>query len=217
MFIEDSRTRVKICGITTLEDGRFASGALADFLGFIFWPGSKRFITAEKASEIIGWTEGPECVGVFVNQPIEEVNRMAEETGIDLIQLHGEESVEYCRQMNKPVIKSFRIKPGMIESDIENLINPYLNHVAYILFDSFDEESYGGTGKTFNWDSLEKLKEQVPVILAGGLNSGNVSEAIQTVRPYAIDVSSSLESEPGIKDFEKMGAFFEAIEALNEQ
>ncbi|MEX0780654.1 MAG: phosphoribosylanthranilate isomerase [Balneolales bacterium] len=217
MYIEDSRTRVKICGITTLEDGRFASGALADFLGFIFWPGSPRFITAEAAAEIIGWTEGPECVGVFVDQPLEEVNRMAEETGVDLVQLHGDESVEYCRQVTKPVIKSFRVKPAMTEVDIANMINPYLNHIAYILFDSFDKDVQGGSGKTFDWTQIEKLKEQVPVILAGGLNAQNIAHAIETVKPFAVDVSSGVELEPGIKDFEKMTAFFEQINNINEE
>ncbi|MEX0686012.1 MAG: phosphoribosylanthranilate isomerase [Balneolales bacterium] len=216
MFIEDRRTRVKICGITTLEDGRFASGAQADYLGFIFWPGSKRYITPERATEIIGWIEGPECVGVFVDQTIEEVNRIAIEAGIDLVQLHGEESVEYCQQMVKPVIKSFRIKPEMTGNDIENLVSPYLDHVSYILFDSYDKIFHGGTGKTFNWNLLEKIRMKVPVILAGGISAENVVQAINSVKPFMVDVSSSLENEPGIKDFDKITEFFEQMDAINE-
>lgn len=203
--------RVKICGITTLEDGRFASGALADFLGFIFWPGSPRFVTAETAKEIINWLEGPEIVGVFVDQPVEEVNRLAEETGIDLVQLHGNETVEYCREVNKPVIKSFRIRPDMTGSDIEAMIRPYINEVSYILFDAWDKHAPGGTGKTFDWSLLEKLKEEVPFILAGGLNPENVTRAVETVKPFAVDVSSGVEEEPGVKDFTKMTDFFDKL------
>ncbi|MEX2639467.1 MAG: phosphoribosylanthranilate isomerase [Balneolales bacterium] len=216
METEGNHTRVKICGITTLEDGRFASGAQADFLGFIFWPGSPRFVTAETAAGIIDWIEGPECVGVFVDQPAEEVNRLAEETGIDLVQLHGDESVDYCLQMNKPVIKSFRVKPGMTAEDLQDMILPYLSHVAFILFDSFDREVQGGSGKTFDWGLIEKLNERIPVILAGGLNPENIARAIETVKPFAVDVSSGVELEPGIKDFEKMTVFFDKIRTINE-
>lgn len=217
MLTENRRTRVKICGITTLEDGRFASGAMADFLGFIFWPGSPRYLAPEAAVEIIGWIEGPECVGVFVDQPAEEVNRIAEDTGIDLIQLHGNESIEYCRKMEKPVIKSFRVKPDMTEEELGNLIKPYLDHVAYILFDAFDKDIQGGTGKTFDWSRIEKLNGHIPVILAGGLNAQNLALAVEMVKPFAVDVSSGVEFEPGIKDFEKMTAFFDQITTINEK
>lgn len=216
MFEEqgESRTRVKICGLTKLEHARYASGAMVDFLGFIFCEKSKRYIEPPEAAAIISWLEGPQTVGVFVDQSIDDVNDIAEKTGVDLIQLHGSESPEYCDLIQKPVIKAFRIPPGMNQEQLFRLIQPYIGHVSYFLFDTFDKSALGGTGKSFNWEILKNFNPDVPFFLAGGISISNVKKAINEVKPFAIDVSSSLEKEPGIKDFEKMEAFFEEINSI---
>lgn len=211
MYIPDTRTRVKICGITQLEDARYASGALVDFLGFIFYDKSPRYISPDKASAIINWIEGPQKVGVFVNQPLDDVNHYALMSGVDLVQLHGDESPEYIDLLDKPVIKSFRIKPEMTESELRYLIEPYYNHVEYFLFDAWDDKEYGGTGKTFDWEILQSIGEEVPFLLAGGLGTHNIRNAIKTVKPFGVDLSSSLESEPGVKDFDKLDDFIEEM------
>jgi len=114
---------VKICGITNLEDARFVSGALADYVGFIFYPDSPRYIEPAKAGAIINWLEGPEKVGVFVNQPLDDVQSIARQTGLDFVQLHGDESVEYCNLMDKPVIKVFHITPETTAGELKDQLN----------------------------------------------------------------------------------------------
>lgn len=214
MYLEDNRTRVKICGITQLEHARYASGAMVDFLGFIFYDKSPRYIQPEKAGAIANWLEGPQKVGVFVNQPLDDVNHIALISGMDLVQLHGEEPPEYIDLLDKPVIKSFRIQPQMTESDLRKMIDPYLSHAEYLLFDAFDEKEYGGTGKTFDWDILQAIGEEIPFFLAGGISAQNVRKAISNVQPFAVDVSSSLESQPGVKDFDKMDEFIDEMREI---
>lgn len=217
MYLEDNKIRIKVCGLTRLEDARYASGALADFLGFIFYPGSPRYISPENAAEIIGWTEGPECVGVFVDQPIEEVAQIVESTGIHVVQLHGDESPEFCAQIDKvKVIKAFRVSSEMTTDHLRYLMDPYTKHVDYFLFDTRVEGQHGGTGKTFDWEILGDLSEEYDLFLSGGLNPGNVGKAIQTVHPFAVDLSSGLESSPGVKDVGLMEDFFEEMEKINE-
>ena len=213
MYIKDNRTRIKICGITRLEDARFASGALADYLGFIFVESSPRYINPEDATEIIGWVEGPQCVGVFANKKPGEINALALECGLHMVQLHGDETPEDCFNINLPVIKAFRIKPDMETRDIIEMVQPYRNVVEYVLFDSWNKDALGGTGKTFDWTQLENIAEDYPFFLAGGLHSGNIREAIKKTHPYAIDLSSSLEEAPGIKDFDLID---ELMAELNE-
>jgi phosphoribosylanthranilate isomerase len=218
MFVEeDARTRVKICGLTKLEHARYASGAMADYLGYIFYDKSPRYIEPAEASAIISWIEGPENVGVFVDQLLDDVNEIAVMTGIDYIQLHGEESPEYCQLIEKPIIKSFRIKAGSTQEELEAMIAPYEGVAEYFLFDTYDQDAQGGTGKNFNWDILKNWDNETPFFLAGGLSSGNISKAIRTVKPYAIDVSSSLEAEAGIKDLDKMDTFFEEVRRIWEK
>ncbi len=217
MFIEEIRVRTKICGLTRLEDARFASGALADYLGFIFWPGSKRFIRPEDAKEIINWLEGPECVGVFVNQGIDEVNDSAHIAGVDYVQLHGEESPDFCRLMEHKIIKAFRVSPEMTEDHLRYLMDPYTNVVDFFLFDTFVKGEPGGTGKTFDWEVLYEISEDYPLFLSGGLTPQNVMTAMKKVHPFAVDVSSGVEEAPGIKDFVKLDSFFEAVRLFNDQ
>lgn len=209
MFEEpEKRTKVKICGITTLEDARFVSGAMADYLGFIFYSGSSRYIEPAKAGAIINWIEGPEKVGVFVNQPLDDVNQIITETGLDLVQLHGNESPEYCGLIDKPIIKVIHITPETKSADLQNSLNLYESAVDYFLFDTKTENEWGGTGKKFNWILLKEITIGRPFFLSGGLNADNIQNAIEQIQPYAVDLSSSLEISPGLKDFDKIELFF---------
>ncbi len=214
---EEERTKVKICGLTSLEDARFAAGALANYLGFIFFEESPRYISHAEAGAIINWIEGPECVGVFVNQPMDDVNMIARQTGIDLVQLHGNESPEYCELIDKPVIKVIHVESGTSESDLKTAVEPYLSTVDYLMFDTKVEEKWGGTGKTFEWSLIKNVAEGKPIFLSGGLNVENIRRACREVSPYAVDLSSSLESEPGRKDFDKVEAFMEEMRDIWEE
>lgn len=212
MFADpEERTKVKICGITSLEDARFVSGALAHYMGFNFYEESPRHVTPAKAGAMINWLHGPECVGVFVNQPLDDVNMIGRQTGIDLVQLHGDEPPSYCSLIDKPVIKAVHVKHGDTASDLNKRIKPYLDHIEYLLFDTKVEGKWGGTGHTFDWSILDEVAQDVPYFLAGGLNPGNIREACKQVQPYAVDVSSGLESKPGVKDFDKVDAFMEEM------
>lgn len=210
---------VKVCGITNLEDARFVAGAGADFIGFIFYPKSPRYIEPPKAGAIINWIHGPVPVGVFVNHPAEEVNRIARETGVELIQLHGIESPHYCRLMEKPVIKVIHVGE---EDDAEGLrerIRPYLEleQVRYLMFDTDAGPLWGGSGRVFDWNLLREISREKPFILSGGLNDANVESAFRSVRPFAIDLSSGLEQAPGLKDYDKVERFFNSLERLRKE
>ena len=203
--------KVKICGITNLGDARFAAGAMADYLGFIFYDKSPRYIEPGEAGAIINWIEGPEKVGVFVNQPLDDVNRIAKESGLDLVQLHGNETLEYCQLVEKPIIKVIHITPDYNIEELKAKVLLYAEVAKYLLFDSKIGDQWGGTGKTFDWNILKEITGDVPFFLSGGLKPENVSKAIETVQPYAIDVSSGVEEKPGLKDFEKIEALMEAV------
>jgi phosphoribosylanthranilate isomerase len=198
-------TRIKVCGITNLEDASQAVELGVDALGFIFAPSPRR-IEEKKAKEICDKTPPfISKVGVFVNEDKEVVLRILKDSGLDTVQFHGEEPPEYCREFKAEgvkIIKTFRVK------DRESLKNlPYYEVDAYLL-DTHLKGVKGGTGKTFNWDlALEAKKLGKPTILSGGLNPDNVRSAIEKVRPYAVDVASGVEKEPGRKDYEKMRKF----------
>ena len=209
-----NRTKVKICGITNLEDARFAAGALADYLGFIFYEKSLRYIEPGAAGAIINWIEGPEKVGVFVNQPLDEVNQIARETGLDLVQLHGNETLEYCQLIDKPIIKVIHVTPDYDPDELKARVALYSEVAKYLLFDTKIEGLWGGTGQTFDWDILKEITGNVPFFLSGGLHPGNVKEAIETVHPYAIDLSSGLEEKPGLKDFEKIEQLMDTLREI---
>ncbi|TVQ65637.1 MAG: phosphoribosylanthranilate isomerase [Balneolaceae bacterium] len=217
MFQQEIRTKVKICGLTTLEDARFASGALADYLGFIFYDKSPRFIEPGRASAIISWIEGPKKVGVFVNQPLDEVNDTARLTGIDLVQLHGTESPEYCQLIQLPVIKVLHVEENTTVSELEEMIGLYSAVSEYLLFDTKSDTKWGGTGRTFDWELIRNQTREIPFILSGGLNSGNIRLAIETTSPDVVDLSSGLEESPGLKCFDKMELFFEEMRKIRDQ
>ena len=196
--------RIKICGITNEGDAAAAVSAGADALGFIFYEGSPRYVVPERAARIVaGLPPLVVPVGVFVNAPVEGVNEICETSGLQVAQLHGNESPGYCCRLNRPVIKVFRVKDTTWKSDAEAY------EVRAVLLDTFAEDLYGGTGVTFDWRFVEGSPHRV--ILSGGLNPDNVAEAVRRVGPYGVDTGSGVEREPGRKDHEKIRAFVEAV------
>jgi phosphoribosylanthranilate isomerase len=203
--------RVKICGITNVADAVAATDAGADALGFMFFENSKRNISPAVAGEII--RELPPFiskVGVFVNPTEEFVRRAIESSGIDTLQFHGEESPEFCARFGLKVIKAFRVR------DAETL-RGCLNYSSCAwLLDSYVDGAHGGTGVTFDWDmALEAVRFSRMVVLAGGLKVETVAEAVRRVRPFAVDVSSGVESSPGKKDHAKVRAFVDAVRGIS--
>lgn len=202
------KVKVKICGITNLEDALAAADYGADALGFVFYKGSPRYISPEAAREII--RQLPPLittVGVFVDETPERIEEILRHVPIDVAQLHGHEPPELCI-LSRRVIKAIRVKEL---SDLEPL-KKY--RVSAYLLDTYTPESLGGTGQIFNWDIAVAAKEFGKVILAGGLNPENIERAIRWVRPYGVDVSSGVEEEKGKKDLKRMRLFIERAKAL---
>lgn len=201
--------RIKICGITRLEDAEAAVAAGADALGFMFYAGSARRVSEEVAAAIC--RDLPPCVlrvGVFVDADEETIRATAARCGLQALQLHGTESPEFCQRFELPVIKAFRIRGP------ECLPELRAYDTAAWLLDSYVAGQPGGTGTTFNWDlAAEAVRWGRPVFLAGGLTPQNVAEAVRRVRPYAVDVSGGVESAPGRKDPERLRAFVAAVRA----
>ncbi|PSQ82676.1 MAG: N-(5'-phosphoribosyl)anthranilate isomerase [Bacteroidetes bacterium QS_7_67_15] len=206
--------KLKICGITELEDARYCAGAGADYLGFIQHEDSPRYIAPDEAAKIIDWVHGPAPVGVFVNDPAEAVNRTADDAGFALVQLHGNEPPEVCAAIEAPVVKAVRVLHDASATQLRTFMEPYVEHVDFFLLDTHSTSLWGGTGESFNWRLARELSADFPLFLAGGIDSGNVEEAVRTMRPYAVDLSSGLETEPGKKSFEKMERFFETFGSL---
>jgi len=202
---------VKICGITSAEDARVAVEAGADALGFVFFSMSPRRTTVGRAAEIARTLPSTvRRVGVFVNEPREEMARMADAVGLDLLQLHGDEPPEALEGLPRPAIKAVRVGKGFASEEAMR----YASKAAGILVDTRlpgETQLPGGTGVSFDWSLVRGLAERVPfLMLAGGLDPLNVAEAIRAVRPHAVDVSSGVESLPGRKDPEKVRAFVRA-------
>lgn len=195
-------TRVKVCGITTLEDALRAAELGADALGFIFYPGSPRYIPPPEAAEIIrGLPPFVASVGVFVDCPSGDIDSIAAACSLTAVQLHGSETPEFCDQFRMKVIKAFRVRDALLPPEIDHY------RTDAILLDAFVEGSHGGTGKTSSWEVAREAKRFGRVILAGGLNCENIRNAIETVRPYAVDVSSGVETLPGKKDPIRLAEF----------
>jgi phosphoribosylanthranilate isomerase len=197
---------VKICGITRLEDAQAAVAAGANAVGFVFWPKSPRRVDVERAREIASaLPEDVTTVGVFVDQPLHDVNDMARRVGLRAVQLHGSEDSEYVRAMTRPVIKAVAVVGSQAPD-----VNAWPSNVT-VLLDVHDPVKKGGTGKTIDWTVAASVASRRNVLLAGGLTPQNVGDAIARVRPYGIDVSSGVEVEPGIKDHGRIKALFEAV------
>lgn len=190
--------KIKICGITSQDDALAAANAGADMIGMIFSQ-SPRMISKEKAKEISAvLPKKIEKVGVFVNEKSETINTIFKDCALDYVQLHGDESPEFCRKVQGKTIKVFRIAKAEDLLQIKN----YNNICTAIMLDTFVAGKPGGTGKTFDWKLARAAKNLtgLPIFLSGGLTPRNVKQAIETVQPYAVDVCSGVESAPGKKD-----------------
>jgi len=196
-------TEVKICGITNLDDAMAACENGADALGFVFFQGSPRYVSPESAGKIISdLPRGVTKVGVFVNEEKGVVQRIYDVCGLDMIQFHGDEPVEYCCEFpSRILIRALRSRSAGVLEELGGW-SP-----RAFLVDSGNEAKFGGTGKLSDWDLAGTLARKYPVILAGGLNPKNVGDAIRAVSPAAVDVGSGVESEPGKKDHAKIQEF----------
>ncbi len=206
-----NRTRVKICGITRLEDALCAVEAGADSLGFVFYSKSPRAIDPQAAAEII--RKLPAFVtttGLFVDADAEYIDLVIRETRIDLLQFHGDESPEFCNSFSRPFIKALRMKPGL---NLNNEYQRYSDSQA-ILLDAYRPGVPGGTGEVFDWD-LIPTPHKAPLILAGGLTCDNVAQAVEVVQPFAVDVSGGVEQSKGIKDAVKIVRFINEVTRAN--
>jgi phosphoribosylanthranilate isomerase len=202
------KTRIKICGITNHEDAALALEFGADALGFNFYPASPRYISPRGAREIIRRLPPlASMVGVFVNvTDPEQVQMIARESGVQVLQLHGDETVAYCRRLAEwSLIKAIRVPEEGIHSDLSAY------PVQAILLDASDDRWFGGTGKTLDWKRVRNGIGGLRILLAGGLNASNVADAIRIVQPYGVDVCSGVESHPGKKDSAKLAAFMNEV------
>jgi phosphoribosylanthranilate isomerase len=200
--------RVKICGITNLEDALLAAALGADALGFIFYPKSPRVVAPETARAIIKQLPPfVTTVGVFVDEEAAKVRDLAAQVGLDWLQLHGKESPDYCRSLGRRIIKGFRIKDQSSLADLA----AYRDAAQALLLDTYKKGLPGGTGESFDWQLAREARPFGPIILSGGLTPGNVAQAIAIVQPQAVDVASGVEAAPGQKDPAKLRAFFEAV------
>jgi len=198
--------KVKICGITSLEDALAAVDAGADAIGLVFYPPSSRYVKPAVAAQIVtGLGPFVTTVGLFVNEDASVVKETLKITGLQLIQFHGDESAQYCQQFDRPYIKALRMSPDL---DPAAAMAEYPQASGY-LFDAWQPDQFGGTGMTFDWQRITDLASD-SLILAGGLNPDNVASAVQAVGPYAVDVSGGVELAPGKKDHRALKAFITA-------
>ena len=204
--------RLKICGITRLDDARYCAAGGADYLGFVMHPGSPRRVEPDVVRGMSEWLHGVQKVGVFVDANPDVVNVVSADCGFDLVQLHGSEPPDYGNAIDVPVIKAFRISDSDDADSIRRMIDGYEDAANYFLFDTRSPGAHGGTGQVFNWNTLSGIQMPKPFFLAGGLGAGNVGDAVAQTSPYAIDVSSSVERSPGVKDFDLLSEFFSAFE-----
>lgn len=204
------RTRVKICGITRCEDAQVAVDFGADAIGLVFYDKSPRYVSNIEAAKIsLVIPAFVTRVALFKDAEKSFIESVLNSVEIDLIQFHGNENVEFCEQFNLPYIKALGMKAPTCDSDyLKKAVSNYVTAKALLLDGHAPGES-GGAGETFDWTSVAKIDK--PIILAGGLHAGNVSSAIKIVQPFAVDVSSGVESAPGIKDKEKITAFMNKI------
>ncbi|MCP3662531.1 MAG: phosphoribosylanthranilate isomerase [Gammaproteobacteria bacterium] len=206
------RTRIKICGITRVEDALSAIEAGADAIGLVFYPPSPRGVTPEQAAEIVASLPPfVTVVGLFVNADREEIERVLSITRLDLLQFHGDESVEDCAGFGRPYIKAVRMRDDV---DLVKIRSRY-KEASALLLDAYQKGVPGGTGSAFDWDRIPEALAG-DIVLAGGLSPQNVEQAVQSVHPYAVDVSGGVEKEEGIKDADKIVAFIRGVESANQ-
>ncbi len=204
-------TRTKICGITRVEDALAVARSGADALGLVFYEKSLRHVTVQRAVElVIAIPPFVTVVGLFVNPSEDEVRNVLRQVPLDVLQFHGEESPEFCMQFGRPYLKAVRVRQGV---DLIQCAARYAGAQG-LLLDAFIEGTHGGTGESFDW-VLIPHDLPLPVILSGGLHAGNVAKAISQVRPYAVDVSSGVETAKGIKDAAKVAAFINEVKLVD--
>ena len=202
-------TRIKICGITHLKDALTAVDAGADALGFIFVPDTPRFVNSDQVAAIIA--ELPPfvtTVGIFASNDAAKIKSIIDQCRLDAVQLHADVTPEFCRNLDKKVIKAVRVK------DVSSLSILSDYDVNAFLLDTYVEGKMGGTGEVFDWDLALRAKHYGPIIVAGGLNPGNVAQAVRRVKPYGIDVGSGVESRSGRKDPDKIRKFIDAVKSV---
>jgi len=201
------RTRIKICGVTRQQDAECAIEAGVDALGFMFWAPSKRFIAVDKAAKIVDQLSPyVTTVAVFVDPTAAEVDAVVENVAIDSLQFHGHESADFCTRFGRPFVKALAMRP---DQDVSGFCLQY-HQADGVLLDTYRPGTPGGTGQQFSWQWIPR-QLSLPVILAGGLAPENITEAVCTVRPYAVDVSSGVESSPGCKNPKKLQALCRAV------
>jgi phosphoribosylanthranilate isomerase len=199
---------VKICGITRAEDARLAASLGATAIGFIFWPSSPRAISPLRARAIVdALPASVTTVGVFVNAGRDEIEAAADEANLQAVQLHGDETPDLARSLSRRVIKAITLA-----GDIDERVNEWPG--TMLLLDAHDAAKRGGTGRVIDWDRAAAIARAHDIILAGGLGPANVADAVARVRPAGIDVSSGVESSPGIKDPGKLRALFDALAGM---
>jgi phosphoribosylanthranilate isomerase len=204
-------TRIKICGITRVEDALCAAREGADAIGLVFAPESPRRISIEQARAIAASLPPfVSRVGLFVNAATETIQSVLRAVPLDLLQFHGEEDSAYCASFARSYIKAIRMRPGL---DARAEAAKYAD-ASGILLDAFDDAARGGTGTRFDWSRVPQDIGK-PLILAGGLNTENVADAVRAARPYAVDVSSGVEASKGIKDHAKIRAFIQAVRSIS--
>ena len=213
-------TRVKICGITRLDDARCAAGAGADFLGFVFYRKSARFVMPERAATIARAIRhefgpaAPRFVGVFVNEPVEHVRAVLDRAGLDLAQLHGDEPPEEVRALSPRGFKALRPQSAQeAEKAVVTYDDALLDDPAFpqLLVDAYHPHQFGGTGERADWTVARSLARRFRLLLAGGLTPASVGPAIERTRPWGVDVSSGVERARGIKDHDQVRAFVRAV------
>ena len=223
-------TLVKICGVSDVKHARAAAAMGADFVGMVFAPSSRQVTLgqAKRISEGLGKGQSPRIgkpdtalivaaldarrpllVGVFADQDADTINAISEDVGLDLIQLSGSEPWEVCEQINRPIFKCMKVRQG----ETAEQVMVHVHEGAVVLLDPYVEGIYGGTGRTLDWSMAAEIAQQMPTILAGGLTPKNVGDAVQTVHPWAVDVSSGVETE-GVKDTDKIRAFIAAAKEV---
>ena len=213
-------TRIKICGIRDKSTALAAAEAGADLIGLVFAP-SQRQVTPPEALEIATAVKessaATKVVGVFVNAPVFQINEIADFCALDMVQLSGDESWEYCRKIANPVIKAIRIGQQSLQdlyTELSAAGELLTGHRFMTLLDSRVEGRYGGTGESFNWNLAQQIAEEFPVIVAGGLTPANVGQLVREVRPWGVDVSTGVESN-GLKDASKIRAFVKAVRSTH--
>ena len=204
------RVRIKICGLTRPEDARCASGLGVDAIGLNFYPPSPRFLSVSDARAVrASIPPFVTTVAVFVNPGADEVRRVMEEVGVDMLQFHGTEPARFCEGFGLPYLKAIGMREGV---DLARAVREYPSAAAWLL-DVHDTEKWGGTGRTFDWSVVGGTFDR-PIVLAGGLAPKNVQDAIRRVRPFAVDVCGGVESAGGIKDASMLAAFVERVEGV---